>query len=97
MMPFGLINVGTIYERIVNKLFVDMIGDTMEEYVNDMLVKSQKGTIHLRDLEQDSAKMKLHNIHMNPSKCTLGVSSRNVFGFMMRQRGIELSLEISAL
>lgn len=27
VMPFGLINAGTTYQRMVNKLFTDMIGD----------------------------------------------------------------------
>ena len=40
VMPFGLKNVGTTYQRLVNKVFVDKIGHTMEVYIDDMLVKS---------------------------------------------------------
>ena len=39
-MPFGLKNVGATYQRLVNKMFANYLGDTMEVYIDDMLVKS---------------------------------------------------------
>ena len=39
VMSFSLNNVGVIYQRPVNKVFANLIGKTMEVYV-DMLVKS---------------------------------------------------------
>ena len=38
--PFGLKNAGATYQRLVNKMFADYLGDTMEVYIDDMLVKS---------------------------------------------------------
>ena len=40
VMPFGLKNVGTTYQRLVNKMFADYLGVTMEVYIDEMLVKS---------------------------------------------------------
>ena len=40
MMPFGLKNVTATFQRMVNKVFEELIGYTMEVYVKDMLVKS---------------------------------------------------------
>ena len=40
VMPFGLKNVGAIYQRLVNKIFKPQIEWNMEVYVDDMLVKS---------------------------------------------------------
>ena len=40
VMPFGLKNAGATYQRLVNRIFADLIGKTMEVYVDDMLVKS---------------------------------------------------------
>ncbi|KAL5539706.1 hypothetical protein UlMin_045789 [Ulmus minor] len=42
VMPFGLKNAGATYQRLVNKMFKQQIGKTMEVYVDDMLVKSLK-------------------------------------------------------
>ena len=40
VMPFGLKNAGATFQLMVNKVFKDLIGDTMEVYVDDMLMKT---------------------------------------------------------
>jgi len=42
LMPFGLKNVGAIYQRLMNRMFIQQIRRNIEVYVNDMLVKSMK-------------------------------------------------------
>ena len=42
VMPFGLKNAGATYQRLVNLMFQKQIGNNMEVYVDDMLVKSKK-------------------------------------------------------
>lgn len=66
MIPFGFINVGATYQRMMNKLFTDMLGDTMDFYVDDMLVKSKKGIDHQKDLEWAFTRMSMHNVCLNP-------------------------------
>ena len=40
VMPFGLKNAGVTYQRLVNKMFSNYLGKTMEVYIDDMFVKS---------------------------------------------------------
>ena len=40
-MPFGLKNVGATYQRCMLKYFGDIIGWTVEAYVDDIVVKSK--------------------------------------------------------
>ena len=42
VMPFGLKNAGTTYQRLVNKMFHDLFGKKIEVYIDDMLVKSMR-------------------------------------------------------
>ncbi|XP_074299042.1 uncharacterized protein LOC141630059 [Silene latifolia] len=42
VMPFGLKNDGSIYQRLVNRIFQEEIGRTMEVYIDDMLESPQK-------------------------------------------------------
>ena len=45
VMPFGLKNAGATYQRLVNKVFANLIGKTMEVYMDDMLVKAPRRKI----------------------------------------------------
>ncbi|XP_013616926.1 PREDICTED: uncharacterized protein LOC106323330 [Brassica oleracea var. oleracea] len=51
VMPFGLKNAGATYQRLVNKMFADKLGITMEVYIDDMLVKSLHAADHLCHLQ----------------------------------------------
>lgn len=75
VMPFGLINVGLTYQRMVNKLFTDIMEDTMEAYVNDMLMKFKVGVNHQKKFECAFARMRLHNDRPKPSKRVFGIKS----------------------
>ncbi|KAL5550933.1 hypothetical protein UlMin_001109 [Ulmus minor] len=57
VMLFGLKNAGATYQRLVNKMFKDQIGKTMEVYVDDMLVK-RKDFIWTADCEQSFQELK---------------------------------------
>jgi len=42
VIPFGLKNVEATYQRLMDKIFHDLLGKTIEVYVDDMVVKSAK-------------------------------------------------------
>ena len=88
-MPFGLKNAGATYQRLVNKMFADKIGTTMEVYIDDMLVKSLRETDHVSHLEECFKVLNSYQMKLNPSKCTFGVSSGKFLGYVVTQRGIE--------
>lgn len=89
-MPFGLINAGATYLRMVNNLFVRIIGDTMEAYVDYMLVKSIKGADHVEDLRKTFERIRFHQVCLNPVKCAFCIQSDKFLCYMVRQRGIEV-------
>ncbi|KAL5539414.1 hypothetical protein UlMin_045365 [Ulmus minor] len=89
VMPFGLKNAGATYQRLVNKMFKDQIGKTMEVYVDDMLVKSLKTEEHIQNLRETFEILRRYKMKLNPSKCAFGVSSGKFLGFMVNHRGIE--------
>ncbi|CAL8993187.1 unnamed protein product [Prunus brigantina] len=68
-MPFGLKNARAPYQRLVNKIFDELIGTSMEVYVDDMLVKSKTANDHLHNLSLMFVILKKYNMHLNPNKC----------------------------
>ncbi|KAM2239952.1 hypothetical protein EV1_009648 [Malus domestica] len=41
VMPFGLKNAGATYQRAMNAIFHDLIGHSMEVYIDGIVVKSK--------------------------------------------------------
>ena len=93
VMPFGLKNAGVTYQRLVNRMFADKVGKTMEVYVNDMLVKSLKAPDHVRDLREMFAILHRYKMKLNPNKCAFGVESGKFLGYMVSLRVIEANPE----
>ena len=56
-MPFGVKNAGAIYQRCMLKCFGDLIGQTVEAYVDDIVVKSKWADHLVANLEQTFAKL----------------------------------------
>ena len=92
-MPFGLKNVGAMYQRLVNQMFNKHIGRNVEVYVDNMLVKSKEKKDHLDDLKETFNTLRSYSMKLNPSKCAFGVSSRKFLGFMVSQKGIKANPE----
>lgn len=55
VMPFSLKNVGATYQRLVNKMFKDHTGKTMDVYIDDILLKSLQAKNHLQHLKDTFA------------------------------------------
>ena len=93
VMPFGLKNAGATYQRLVNKIFVEPLEDSMEVYIDDMLAKSAAARDHVTHLEQTFSIIRQTNMMLNPNKYTFAVKTGKFLGFMVSQRGIEANSE----
>ncbi|XP_042976348.1 uncharacterized protein LOC122307503 [Carya illinoinensis] len=91
IMPFGLKNVGATYQRLVNRMFKEYIGKSMEVYVDDLLIKSKELAQHLVDLRMAFGVLCLYKMRLNPSKCAFGIQSGKFLDFIVSERGIETS------
>ncbi|KFK39802.1 hypothetical protein AALP_AA3G290100, partial [Arabis alpina] len=89
VMPFGLKNAGATYQRLVNKMSAEQLGDTMKVYIDDMLVKSEKAGDHVEHLRSCFEILNQYGMKLNPAKCTFGVTSGEFLGYIVAQRGIE--------
>ena len=89
MMPFGLKNAGATYQRLLTKMFQLFLGNTMEVYIDDMLVKSNQRPYHAAHLQQAFDLLREYVMKLNPLKCAFRVSDGKFLGFMVTQRGIE--------
>jgi hypothetical protein len=89
MMPFGLRNVGTTYQRRMQHDFGDHIGLTIEAYVDDIVVKTRKAEDLVSDLRIAFGYLRANRVKLNPEKCVFGVLRGMLLGYIISQRGIE--------
>ena len=75
VMPFKLKNIGTTYQRLMNKIFKDLIGKIVEVYIDDMCVKSKQKESHIEQLTRVFVVLRKFRMKLNPTKRALGVSS----------------------
>ena len=56
-------------------------------------MKSKDHEGHIPTLRKFFEGIQFYKLRLNPKKCTFGVTSRKLLGFIVSQRGIEVNLE----
>jgi hypothetical protein len=69
VMTFGLKNTCTTYHRAMNLIFHELLGDTVEVYIDDIIVKSAEFGSHIAHLRKAFDKMCRYGLKMSPRKC----------------------------
>jgi hypothetical protein len=90
VMPFGLKNVGSTYQRAMTHVLEGLIHKSVECYVDDIVVKSRERGGHSEDLRVVFERLRKHQLKMNPLKCAFAVQSGVFLGFIVHNRGIEI-------
>ena len=83
MMPFGLKNASVTYQRAMIAIFHDMVHQELEDYVNDIVVKSRRREEHFHVLRKVFKRCRAFKLRMNPLKCAFRVSSGKFLGFLV--------------
>ena len=71
-------------------IFHDMMHKEMEDYVDDIVVKSKTRARHFQILEQVFERCKKYKLRMNPMKCAFRVYAGKFLGFLVHHRGISV-------
>ena len=91
VMPFGLKNADTTYQRMMTRMFESQLGKNIEIYIDDMMVKSKVESEHVNDLENIFTILRKHKLRLNASKCSFSVRSGKFLGYMVTHHGIEVN------
>ena len=90
VIPFGLKNASATYQRVMTAIFHDMMHQELEDYVDDIVVKSRRREEHFHMLKMVFERCRAFKLRMNPLKCAFGVSSGKFLGFLVHNRGIDV-------
>ena len=90
VMLFGLKNAGATYQQTMTAIFHDMMHQELEDYIDDIVVKSKKREEHVQVLKKVFERCRTFKLRMNPLKCAFGVSSGKFLGFLVHNGGIDV-------
>jgi hypothetical protein len=93
VMLYGLKNAMPTFVWAMSKTFGDLFRDRIEVYVDDIMVKTKRGSTLVEDLTLVFDKLRATRTRLNPEKCVFGVSAGKLLGFLVSHRGIEANPE----
>ena len=88
-MPFSLKNAGSTFHKCVHIVLEGQIGRNVEAYINDIVVKSKSNGDLIIDQKESFNNLRKNKMMLNPDKCTFGISSGKLLGYLVSQCGIE--------
>ena len=91
VMPFGLKNAGSTYQRMMTRMFEPQLSKNIEVYIDDMVVKSKVEYEHVNDLRDIFEILRKHKLCLNAFKCSFGISSGKFLGYIVTHYGIEVN------
>ena len=80
MMPFGLCNAPTTFQRCMMSMFSDLVEQAMEIFMDDLLVYGSSFEKCLENLETVLQRCQDKNLDLNLEKCHLMVAESIVLG-----------------
>ena len=75
------------------KCFGDLIGQTIETYIDDIMVKSKWADQVIANLERTFMKLRANGIKLNPEKYIFRVPRGMLLGFIVSEHNIEANPE----
>ena len=83
VMPFGFKKAVATYQRAINAIFHNMLGQHMKVYIDDIVVKYKRVSEHANHLRKSFKRMRHHQLKLNPLKCEFGFRVGNFLEFLV--------------
>jgi hypothetical protein len=93
VMPFGLKNAGATYQRMMQSCLRSQIGRNIQVYIYDVVIITRKEESLISNLQETFDNLDRYKLKLDPTKCSFGISARQLLGFLVSARGIEANLE----
>nr|GEY37778.1 reverse transcriptase domain-containing protein [Tanacetum cinerariifolium] len=87
-MPFELKIARATYQHLVDKAFQKQIGQNLEVYMDDLVIKSHTEQEIIRDMEETFKTLREINMKLNPKKCTFGIKEGMFLGYKVNADGL---------
>ncbi|XP_076926462.1 uncharacterized protein LOC143589645 [Bidens hawaiensis] len=71
------------YQRLMDQVFKNQIGQNIEVYMDDLVIKSIEEDQMLRDIKETFETLRSINMKLNPAKCSFGMEEGKFLGVII--------------
>lgn len=87
--PQGLKNSPAFFNRVLRKVFHDLLFKSCFLYLDDILIYSKTFSDHVQHLRQCLDKLKRNGLKLKPSKCSFAYQELKILGHVLSHEGIK--------
>ena len=93
VLPFGLINGPSAFERALERIMVNLAYVILLIYLDDIIVYSKTFEAHLENLKEVLERLRGANLKLHPTKCKLFAKQVSFLGHRVSEEGISTDPE----
>lgn len=90
VMPFGLANAPSVFQRMMNAIFHDFLDDFMVVYLDDILIFSDNVEQHNQHLRKVLQRLRENNLIAKGEKCEFFKDSIEFLGYVISNNGVHM-------
>lgn len=93
VVPEGLTNAPSTFQRFMNDIFSDMLDVTVIVYLDDILIYSDDMTHHRQHVREFLKRLRKHGLFANGKKCQFHKDTVEYLGYILSPVGLTMSEE----
>ena len=88
IMPFGLTNTPSVFQRFMNDIFSDLLDIHVVIYLDEILIYSDNLSDHEEHVKEVLRRLRKHLLFCKPEKCEFHSTIVDFLGFMVSPKGL---------
>ena len=92
VMPFGLINAPSAFQRFMNNIFSDLLDVHVVIYLDDILIYSDNPVDHKKHVCEVLCCLHANGLYACPDKCHFSSNTIEYLGFILTKDGLKMDL-----
>lgn len=88
VLPYGMVNAGSVFQELADRVFEGLIWREALVYLDDIIVYSNTFEEHLARLRRVFERIRKAGLTLKPSKCAYAKSQTKVLGHVISSEGI---------